>query len=140
MRNIILILFLVFNSCQFLDKNPTEKELLNQRLKEINWQKVDQCPSIANCEVLKNKLDQNNCFFEYVSQTIKEKLKHQKLDLNNELSIKVTVSKHGAIAAESSEVAIDSVLKTVFIGFQRVTPAIKQGIYVNSQFDLKINY
>jgi len=62
MRKIILIILflpLLFNSCQYFDKQvPSEKELLQKELKAINWKEVDEFPSIADCEKIVRQLSE----------------------------------------------------------------------------------
>src|SRR4051812_4676108 len=78
MRKIILIallLPLLFSSCQYFEKQvPSEKELLQKELKAINWKEVDEFPSIADCEKIDNKKLRQQCFFEYMTQLIQQKL------------------------------------------------------------------
>jgi hypothetical protein len=138
----IAVLFLC--SCQYFgEKIPTEKELLEKRMKEINWQKVDKFPSISNCDVLTDENQQKQCFFDFLKQTIQEKINvempkkwHQKTDT---IAVKVTVLSNGILELSfDNNTKIDSILKTNLIGFPRISPAIKQGIFVKTQFDLPI--
>ena len=59
MRKIILILLflaLLFNSCQYFDKQvPSEQDLLQKELKSINWKEVDEFPSVVDCDKIENK-------------------------------------------------------------------------------------
>src|SRR4051812_18467167 len=77
MRKIIPILFLstfIFNSCQYFDKSPSKDELLQKELKTINWNQVDEFPSVSDCETLQDKATQRSCFFEYLTQQIQSRL------------------------------------------------------------------
>ena len=58
----------------FNEKPIDEKEMLEKRLKEINWQKVDKFPSINNCDAIKNEELEKQCFFDFLSQSVREKL------------------------------------------------------------------
>ena len=68
MRKIILILLfltLLFNSCQYFDKQvPSEKELLQKELKSINWKEVDEFPSVVDCDKIDNKTLRQQCFYD----------------------------------------------------------------------------
>lgn len=137
-------MILLLSSCQYFgEKVPNEKELLEKRMKEINWQKVDKFPSIANCEVLTDETQQKQCFFDFLSQSIQDKINadlpkkwNQKTDT---IAVKVTVLSNGTLElGTGNNTKIDSVLKTNLVGFPRISPAIKQGIFVKTQFDLPI--
>ena len=58
----------------FEEKPIDEKLLLQKRLGEINWEKVDKYPSINNCDALLNETLEKKCFFDFLSQSVKEKL------------------------------------------------------------------
>lgn len=144
MKTVGFLLILLLSSCQYFgEKVPTEKELLEKRMKEINWQKVDKFPSISNCDVLVDENQQKQCFFDFLKQTIQEKInvelpkkQHQKTDT---IAVKVTVLGNGILKlGTENNTKIDSILKTNLIGFPRISPAIKQGIFVKTQFDLPI--
>ncbi|MBC7606318.1 MAG: hypothetical protein H7199_05100, partial [Burkholderiales bacterium] len=78
MRKIIGILFLgslLFSSCQYFDKQvPSKEQLLNEQLKSINWKVVDEFPSVANCDSIADKTQKQQCFFEFLTQLIQQKL------------------------------------------------------------------
>ena len=144
MKKITYFLFFMVFSCQYLDKKPNESDLLNSRLKEINWQKVDKLPMIDTCNALKSEIDQQHCFFEFLEQTIKEKLQHcsnKKFQKNDTLTIKVMISNIGKTDFQApNDADLDSIVKTALIGFPKITPAIKQGMYVKTEFLMKIYF
>lgn len=155
MRKIILILLflpLLFNSCQYFDKQvPSEKELLQKELKAINWKEVDEFPSIAECEKIENKMQREECFFEVMTQLIQERLSVDTLSVLypelDTIEVKVTVFPNSQITFEPlfpkdsvayDTVKIDSILKARLAGFPKVNPAIKRGIPVKTQFILPV--
>lgn len=155
MRKIILILLLLpllFNSCQYFDKQvPSEKELLQKELKNINWKEVDEFPSVAECEKIENKIDRQQCFFEYMTQLIQHKLSVDTLSVLypelDTIEVKVTVFPNSRIIFEPlfpkdsvayDTVKIDSILKIRLVGFPKINPAIKRGIPVKTQFILPV--
>lgn len=155
MRKIILILFLlplIFSSCQYFDKQvPSEKELLQKELKAINWKEVDEFPSIADCEKIENKTLRQQCFFEYITQLIQEKLSVDTLSILypelDTIEVKVTVFPNATMKFEPQfpkdsvgydTVKIDSILNARLVGFPKVNPAIKRGIPVKTQFILPV--
>ncbi|WP_310379571.1 hypothetical protein [Flavobacterium sp.] len=155
MRKIILILLflsLFFNSCQYFDKQvPSEKELLQKELKAINWNEVDEFPSVVECEKIENKTERQQCFFEYMTQLIQHKLSVDTLSVLypelDTIEVKVTVYPNSRIIFEPlfpkdsvayDTVKIDSILKARLVGFPKINPAIKRGIPVKTQFILPV--
>lgn len=91
-----LLAFLFFNSCQYFDKQvPSEKVLLQKELKSINWNEVDEYPSVADCEKVSDKKQRQQCFFEVMSKLIQEKLDLDTLSILypelDTIEVKVTV-------------------------------------------------
>lgn len=155
MRKIILILLLsplLFNSCQYFDKQvPSEKELLQKELNAINWKEVDEFPSVADCGKIENKIEQQQCFFEYMTQLIQHKLSVDTLSILypelDTIEVKVTVYPNSRIQFEPlfpkdsvayDTIKIDSILKARLVGFPKISPAIKRGIPVKTQFILPV--
>ena len=155
MRKIILItlfLPLLFSSCQYFDKQvPSEKELLQKELKAINWKEVDEFPSVADCEKIEDKTLRQQCFFEYMTHLIQQKLSVDTLSILypelDTIEVKVTVLPNSRIIFEPlfpkdsvayDTIKIDSILKARLVGFPKINPAIKRGIPVKTQFVLPV--
>ena len=143
---------LLLNSCQYFDKQvPSEKELLDKEMKAINWKEVDEFPSISSCDSLSGKQLKQQCFFEYLTQLIQQKLSvdtltvlYPKLDTIN---VKVTVFPDSSMQFEPqipkdtlaySTLKIDSILHARLVDFPKVNPALKRGIPVKTQFVLPV--
>ncbi len=126
----------------FNEKPINEKEMLEKRLKEINWQKVDKFPSINNCDAIKNEELEKQCFFDFLSQSVREKLitnKRKLKQIPDSLNLKVTIYPNGNINFCTKNYSeIDSILKIHMVGLPRIYPAVKQGVFVKSEFDLQI--
>ena len=147
MRKIILIVVLVsllFNSCQYFDKQvPSKEELLQKELKAINWKVDDELPSFANCDSVQNKTQKKQCFFDYLTQLIQLSVLYPQLDTIN---VKVTVLPNATMQFEPQlndtlsydKPKIDSILHARLVGFPKVNPAIKRGIPVKTQFVLPV--
>ena len=59
---ILVALFFTFFSCQFFDKKAPDKEqLLKEELGKINWEEVDEFPTVTNCDSLLDKEAQKQC-------------------------------------------------------------------------------
>jgi hypothetical protein len=155
MRKFIVFLFLsnlFFTSCQLFDKKvPNEKELLDKQLKEINWKEVDELPSVSDCEKISDENVRKQCFFDFLTATIEQKLAidtlrtlYPQLDT---IEVKVTVFPNSKITFEPQfpkdsvaydTIRIDSILRARLIDFPKISPAIKRGIPVKTQFILPV--
>ncbi|WP_333599220.1 hypothetical protein [Flavobacterium sp.] len=151
-RLLAILLVFLFQSCQYFEKKvPSEKELLEKRMKEINWQEVDEYPSVSDCETLTDEAQRKQCFFEFLTTTIQQKLAvdtlatmFPKLDT---IEVKVTVLPNASLTFEPQfpkdsvaydTIKIDSILHARLVDFPKVNPAIKRGIPVKTQFVLPV--
>ncbi|MCA6422151.1 MAG: hypothetical protein IM568_04935 [Flavobacterium sp.] len=151
-KAIALFLVSLCFSCQYFEKKvPSEKELLEQQMKEINWKEVDEYPSVVDCEKLKDKEQQKQCFFDFLTATIQEKLAVDTLSnlfpQLDTIEVKVTVLPNALLQFEPQfpkdsvaydTIKIDSILHARLVDFPKVNPAIKRGIPVKTQFVLPV--
>jgi len=149
---ILLFLPLLFNSCQYFDKQvPSEKELLQKELKAINWKEVDEFPSVTDCDKIGDKAQRQQCFFEYITLLIQQKLSVDTLSILypelDTIEVKVTIFPNAKMQFEPQfpkdsvaydTIKIDSILKARLVDFPKVNPAIKRGIPVKTQFILPV--
>jgi hypothetical protein len=147
-----LCLFLIV-SCQFFQQKKAlnERDLLQQRLKEINWTTVDKLPSVASCDSITGKNEHKKCFFEFFTNTIKQKINTDSLSQlypnKSFLLIKVSVFPNKPLKFQSiikdsltvNKVKIDSLLTVKLVDFPVVSPALKQGIPVKTQFAIRLD-
>ena len=151
-KAIALFLVSLCFSCQYFEKKvPNEKELLEKQLKEINWNEVDEYPSVADCEKLTDETQRKQCFFEFLTTTIQQKLAvdtlstlFPKLDT---IEVKVIVFPNSTMEFEPQfpkdsvaydTIKIDSILRIRLVNFPKVNPAIKRGIPVKTKFVLPV--
>lgn len=151
-RLLPIVALLLLQSCQYFEKKvPNEKELLDKQLKEINWNEVDEYPSVTDCEKLMDANQRKQCFFEFLTATIQQKLAvdtlstlFPKLDT---IEVKVTVFPNSNMEFEPQfpkdsvaydTIKIDSILRIRLVDFPKVNPAIKRGIPVKTQFVLPV--
>jgi hypothetical protein len=146
------LVFLFFNSCQYFEKQvPLQKELLQKELKAINWKEVDEYPSFADCDKVDNKTERQQCFFQYLTELIQDKLNGDTLSVLypelDTIEVKVTIYPNAKMKFEPQfpkdsvaydTIKIDSILNARLIGFPKVNPAIKRGIPVKTQFILPV--
>jgi hypothetical protein len=147
-----LILLLLLASCQLFDRQvPDEEELLQQRLKEINWKEVTTYPTIAECEGVINNEQRKECFFSSMTRLIQERLDVDTLSAlypkADTIQVKVTVLPDATLKFEPqfpqdstvyNKIKIDSILQTRLADFPKVEPAQKEGVPVTTQFILPV--
>lgn len=130
---------------------PSEQELLEQQLREINWKEVDEYPSVSDCETLTDANLRKQCFFDFLTATIEQKLAvdtlatmFPKLDT---IEVRVTVLPDATLefkpefpkdSVAYDTIKIDSILRARLVDFPKVNPAIKRGIPVKTQFVLPV--
>lgn len=148
----LLIVFLIFNSCQYFETPvPSEQELLQKELKSINWKEVDEYPSVVDCEKIEDKKQRQKCFFEVLTQLIQEKLSVDTLSILypelDTIEVKVTIFPNATMQFEPQfpkdsiaydKIKIDSILKVRLVDFPKINPAIKRGVPVKTQFVLPV--
>lgn len=148
----LFLVFILFNSCQYFDKQvPSEKELLQKELKAINWKEVDEYPSVVDCEKIEDKKQRQQCFFEVLTQLIQQKLCNDTLAMLypelDTIEVKVTIFPNATMKFEPQfpmdsvaydTIKIDSILKARLVDFPKINPAIKRGLPVKTQFILPV--
>jgi len=130
---------------------PNEKELLEKKIKEINWEEVDEYPSVTDCEQLTDANQRKQCFFEYMASVIQQKLSIDTLSVLypelDTIEVKVTIFPDASLQFEPQfpkdsvaydTVKIDSILRSKLVDFPKVNPAIKRGIPVKTEFILPV--
>ncbi|MCP1995367.1 hypothetical protein [Flavobacterium sp. HSC-61S13] len=148
----LYLLFLLMSACGWSDKKvPDGKALLKEELEKIDWTQVDAYPSVELCDSLLNESQRKQCFFDYMTIHLQEKLmldsltsKHPKIDT---IEIRITVFPDAHVIFEPVYVSdslkfrsreIDSLLQVRLVDFPEISPAIKRGIPVKTQFVLPL--
>jgi len=148
----LLTIPFLFASCQYFDKQvPDENELLQQRLKEINWKEVSSYPSLAECDVITDKALKKECFFSAMTRLVQEKLGTDTIALMypeiDTIQVKVTVYPDATLKFEPQlpvdsvgydTAKIDSIIKARLVDFPKIEPAQKEGVPVTTQFILPV--
>ena len=147
-----ILLLICGTSCDYFRKPVPSKEILLQKeLKSIDWNQVDQYPSIVECENIEDKTQRQQCFFEYLTSVIQQKLSQDTLPFHgidiDTIIVKVTVFPDATIDFEPQfpqdsvaydKIKIDSLLTEKLKNFPRINPALKRGIPVKTQFILPV--
>ncbi len=138
----------IMHSCQYFEKEiPSKEELLKQEIKKIDWNRVDEFPSIAICDSLTNNDARKQCFFELLTQSLESRLSNDTIikELPNidTLKLKVIVMPDYTVkflSQNSSEDdgKLDSIIKEKTVGIPIIEPAIKRGIKVKSEFIIPV--
>ena len=151
--NKVIAFFLIFllQSCQFFDKKvPDENVLLQQELKKINWEEVDEFPSFTVCDSLSDTFSKQTCFYETLSTQLHSKLKDDSIaklfPQLDTIQVKVIISSNSdvnfeAIISDSiayNKIQLDSIFQLRLTDFPKINPAIKRGVPVKSEFKLPI--
>lgn len=145
-------LILVLGSCNYFEKQvPSEAELLEKRLKEINWNEVTVYPSVESCDSILDKEAKKECFFSFMTTLIQQKISPDSIQkatrIIDTIQVKVTVSPTAEITFEplfkSDSLAypkhkIDSLIQTRLTNFPKIEPAQKEGIPVKTEFILPV--
>ncbi|NUY80655.1 hypothetical protein HUK80_07095 [Flavobacterium sp. MAH-1] len=138
-------------SCQYFDKQvPSKDELLEKELKSINWQEVDEFPSVADCDSVTDKVMRRQCFLDFLVTNIQQRLNAEPLkvlypDLDT-IQMKVTIFPDSHVQFEPKlsdsliygKATVDSVLQARLADFPPVKPALKRDIPVKTQFVLPV--
>ena len=99
-----------------------------------------------------NRRDKKQCFFDYLAQTIQERIGIDTLQMlypeTDTISVKVTINPDSSLQFETlypndsialaDKTKIDSILTSRLSDFPKVEPAIKRGVKVKTQFVLPV--
>ena len=151
---LIFICFFLLNSCEFdfqIDKKITVDEFINEELKSLNWNDVDQYPVFENCLEINNVKNKNNCFVETITSSFRENLKTNNLVLNRTLidtvRMVLKVDKIGKISIENMTISdqnnkykevITKSFENTVSSLPKLYPAIKRGQEVDVIFNIPI--
>ena len=155
MRKTLIIIFCFLSiSCEFdfqIDKKITVDEFINEELKSLNWNDVDQYPVFENCLEINNVKNKNNCFVETITSSFRENLKINNLVLNRTLIDTVImvlkVDKIGKISIENMTISdqnnkykevITKSFENTVSSLPKLYPAIKRGQEVDVIFNIPI--
>jgi uncharacterized protein YqgQ len=145
-------LLLLFGSCQYFDKRvPSEEELLQKRLQEINWKEVTVYPSVASCDSILDKEQKKECFFTFMTALIQQKISSDSISprarIIDTIQVRITVSASSELTFEPlfksdslpySKIKIDSLIQMRLTNFPKIEPAQKEGIPVKTEFILPV--
>tara|TARA_Y100000814_G_C12332034_1_gene401707 strand:- start:865 stop:1350 length:486 start_codon:yes stop_codon:yes gene_type:complete len=153
-KTLIIIFCFLSISCEFdfqIDKKITVDEFINEELKSLNWNDVDQYPVFENCLEINNVKNKNNCFVETITNSFRDNLKTNNLVLNRTLidtvRMVLKVDKIGKISIENMTISdqnnkykevITKSFENTVSSLPKLYPAIKRGQEVDVIFNIPI--
>lgn len=148
-RLILIAILVVLTSCDYFDKKKIDsKEILDEELKSINWNDVDEYPTFSICDSSNNK---KTCFEDVLRNRLNEQLSKQNIvvseDVSDTILLKIHIDNRGHFTIKnivSSEMTktqipqLDSLLRHSFDSLPRIYPAIKRSQQVATEFSLPV--
>lgn len=145
-----IFFFIPFFSCEFLiHKKISADKYLEQELKIIDWNSVDELPLFDSC--LNSNTDMQKCFVSYFSTQLKQNLVDNNFILNRTLVDTVyfvlKIDKHGNVSYEKIVIdenlntyknAIETALNITIENLPKVYPALKRGQPVDVEFNFPL--
>ena len=146
--------FLLFTlvSCDFfLSKEERKERLVDQKLRAIDWNDVDQYPLFENCDEMATKAIQKECFLQtmatYLSETFEGLYYEVEKEVNDTINIDLLIDEHGFITlvnvqggsnAEQQLPNLRTELSEHLNDLTTVAPALKQGVPVSVKVRLPL--
>ena len=148
---LVALLSITAVSCQYFDKQvPSKDELLEKELKSINWQEVDEFPTVDACDSITDKILRRQCFLDFLVINIQQRLNAEPLKVIypnlDTIQMKVTIFPDAHVEFEPrltdslvyGKATVDSILQARLTNFPSVKPALKRDIPVKTQFVLPV--
>ena len=151
-RVLFLLSVLCCVSCQYFDKKKVYAEdIVEEEIKTINWNDVDQYPAFVECETLQDKQERKQCFEATLSNHVTTFFANQNIvvseDIQDTLILKIAIDKEGELALKASKMdsltkaqipMLDSLIHQSLVSLPKIFPAIKRGQQVDTEFTLPI--
>jgi len=147
-----LACFCLFTSCDWFTSNEEKtQELVNEEMRNINFNEVDRYPLFEDCDELMDKSGQLDCFqntllsqytetledfeFQFVSDINTTVYVDFMVDFNGEISV-LEVQRNEDIENQIPE--FRSIITQSLKGLPPLSPALKRGVPVSSKFRIPI--
>ena len=153
MKKLLFLGFLsLFTSCELFTSKETKTQLLvEQEMKQINWNDLDQYPLFSDCDETSAKMEQKKCFEDNILLHLSMALQDSEFVLDNEvddtLYVDFLMDKEGAVwvlnidkdeAIDQQMPNFDKVIKHSLRSLPKMEPALKRGVPVNAKFRIPI--
>lgn len=144
--------FYLFTSCNWFTSNEEKtQELVNEEMRNINFNEVDRYPLFDDCDEMMDKSGQLDCFqntllsqytetledfeFQFVSDINTTIYVDFMVDFNGEISV-LEVQRNEDIENQIPE--FRSIITQSLKGLPPLSPALKRGVPVSSKFRIPI--
>ena len=140
------------SSCSlFESKEKRTQELINDELRQIDWNSVDSYPFFYTCDETATKAEQKICFEETLTSHFKETLNDFEFTLSDQENetfavifiidtlgrIDVTaIEKDASVLKQMPE--FDGVITQSLKNLPKLAPALKRGIPVNTKYRIPV--
>ena len=151
MNKVFCLFFLIiFFSCEFeIQKKISADKYLEEELKIIDWNSVDELPLFDSC--LNSNIDMQKCFVSYFSTQLKQNLINNNFILNRTLVdtvyFNLKIDKQGNVSYKKIQIdenlniyknAIETALNITIENLPKVYPALKRGQPVDVEFNFPL--
>ena len=151
MNKVFCLFFLIiFFSCEFeIQKKISADKYLEEELKIIDWNSVDELPLFDSC--LNSNTDMQKCFVSYFSTQLKQNLIDNNFIINRTLVdtvyFNLKIDKQGNVSYEKIQIdenlntyknAIEKALNITIENLPKVYPALKRGQPVDVEFNFPL--
>ena len=144
--------FCLFTSCDwFTSKEERTQELVNEEMRNINFNEVDRYPLFDNCDEMLDKAGQLDCFQNTLLSQYTETLEDFEFkfvsDINTSIYVDFLVDYKGEISVlevqrnediENQIPEFRSIITQSLKGLPHLSPALKRGVPVSSKFRIPI--
>lgn len=151
-RYVYFLLFIGISSCSFFEsKQKRTQELINEKMRLIDWNTVDSYPFFYTCDEAAIKAQQKICFEETLISHFQETLNDFEFTLTDKESemasvifvidtmgrINVTdIEKDASVLIQMPE--FDGVITQSLKNLPKLAPALKRGIPVNTKYRIPV--
>ncbi len=153
MRLFLMVLaFCGFTSCEFFgSKEKKTQKLVDQELREIDFNDVDDYPLFDDCDETATKEQQKRCFeekfFTHLSMALQDFELVADKEINDTILLDFVIESDGDIAIlnmgnnmvlGSQKKAFEKLLTKSLNSLPRLEPALKRGVPVRAKFRIPI--
>lgn len=148
----VLACFCLFTSCDWFTSNEEKtQELVNEEMRNINFNEVDRYPLFEDCDEMMDKSGQLDCFQNTLLSQYTETLEDFEFqfvsDINTSIYVDFLVDYKGEISVlevqrnediENQIPEFRSIITQSLKGLPPLSPALKRGVPVSSKFRIPI--
>ncbi len=151
-RAVLFLILLLCVSCDFFEsKELKTQKLVDQEIKEINWNTIDQFPLFINCDEMDSKEDQKKCFEDTFLQHFSKVLSDYEFVLDKNITdtinmdflvdaigkvSMINIEKNSAVADQIPE--FNGIIARGIKDLPTLKPALKRGIPVKAKFRIPL--